>query len=313
MTARTAICQLSMPAQDGFYDQVIANHRGATRMAQMGTHAGRSVVICGAGPSLREADLPPADEVWACNSALPFLMDRGLRVTHGFAIDQGRAMIAETEWARPFDVAYYLASSVHPDLVRHLRDAGRDITFFHSFLGTPEPADWIPREGFGSYEDWLYRKLYPASICVGQGLNSAARAICLALAMGFDWIEVYGADCACVPDLPAIPCLPGEPSYAAWLDGAVMYADGRTARWYGDDTPMVEATLEGRRWHTRPDMAVSASQMLRLQREYPNRIVFRGSPFLDAMALTDPARLPVLDQSRILNFAAPEIPELVEV
>lgn len=274
-------------------------------MLALNERAGQHVVICGAGPSLRDAVLPAADEVWACNSALPYLMDRGVRVTHGFTIDQGDIMLADTEWARTFPVGYYVASSVHPSLVAHLRAEGRAVTFFHSFLGIPSPADWVEREGFGSYEDWLYRKLYPSSFCVGQGLNSAARAVCLALALGCTRIDVYGADCACTPDGPPIPCLPGEPGYADWLDSVTMYADGRTPRWFGDDTPMAEANINGRRWHSRPDMVVSAMRMLDLQMVYPDRITYHGDTLLQAIAGLDASQLPQLENGRILNFAPP--------
>lgn len=303
--ADTAICQLSMPNQSGLYDQVIANHRGATAMLTLNARAGQTIVICGAGPSLRDAVLPDADEVWACNSALNFLMARGERVTHGVTIDQGRAMLDGWEWGRSYPVGYYLASSVHPDLVAKLRADGRALTFFHSFLGVPAPEDWAPREGFGGYEDWLYRKLYPASCCVGQGLNTVPRAVCLALALGAASIEVYGADCACAPDGEPVPCLPGEPGYAEWLDSLVMYADGRTPRWYGDETPMAEAELGGHRWHSRPDMVVSAMHMLELQRVYPGRITYHGDTMIEALRGVDPRRLPALDNGRVLNFAPP--------
>ena len=48
------------------------------------------VVICGAGPSLRDTAAKwcqQADQVWGCNSAATWLYDNGHKVTHGFTVD----------------------------------------------------------------------------------------------------------------------------------------------------------------------------------------------------------------------------------
>jgi hypothetical protein len=215
----------------------------------------------------------PSDvaEVWACNSALPYMVDHGHRVTHGFAIDQGDAMLASHEWGRALDVEYLLASSVHPKLVTHLRDAGRSLAFFHSFLGMPDPDGWTPPADRPdvSYEMWLYTTIFPTGVQVGYGLNSVPRAICLALFLGFDEILIYGADCACAPDQAPMPSL-GTPAYTSWMEQLAMYADGRCAIQYGEQAVMAEAVIEGRRWHTRPDMVISATMMVDLVRQHPH-------------------------------------------
>jgi hypothetical protein len=311
MTAPTTACQLAMPNLERFFDQVIANHRGAVDVCVPGSRAGRAVVICGAGPSLRDAVLPEADEVWACNSALPWLWDRGVRVTHGVTIDQGEAMAGPGEFGRALPVAYLLGSAVHPALVARLRAAGRAVTFFHSFLGIPAPADWAPRPGFASYEDWLYRKLYPTTLCVGSGLNTVPRAIALAVGLGFARIDVYGADCAARPGVPPVPAPPGTAAYADWLDACVFYADGRTARVYGDAAPMLVAELAGRRWATRPDLVMSARHLLELERDHAGRVTCHGDTLVEALRDCDPARLPALDNvhARVTNLALPTYAE----
>lgn len=274
----TVACRLSMPDREHLYAHVEQNARHARTMVQQNSQLGRSVTICGAGPSLAtHADhLPATRHVWACNSALPYLKDRGVRVTHGVTIDQGQAMLGPEEWGRTFGVTYLVASCVNPALVTHLLADSRPIRFFHSYIGIPDPEGWSPPEPGLSYEMWLYRTKYKPSVQVGYGLNCVPRAICLALYMGYADIRVYGADCACKPDAPPMP-LYGSTEYAAWMDALVMYASGRTVgQAFGHEPPMAEAVIDGVRWHTRVDMIVSARHMLDLQRDYPNRITFHG-------------------------------------
>lgn len=291
MDPKAVGCTLRMPGAAGFPDQIMRNAQWAYRMLQADTRAGQSVAIYGAGPSLRTAPISEADERWACNGALPFLMDRGAPITHGVTVDQGSAMLGPSEWFRTFDVEYLLASSVHPDLVQHLANEGRRWAFFHSFIGMTPPPHWTcpsplpssldPSQPMG-YEEFLYRRLYPQSVLVGQGLNTGCRAVCLALVMGFSRIDVYGMDCATAPHTPMPPR--DHPAQAAWLNGCVLYADGRTVGQLYGDTPMAEAELNGRLWHTRPDMIASALHLLGLQKLYPGRIVFHGDTLVNALA-----------------------------
>lgn len=298
----TATCQLTLPDRNVLYAQIRENARYATRMAQPHSQRGKTLAICGAGPSLavEAATMLPTDHVWACNSAVNYLHDHGHRMTHGFAIDQGEAMLGEHEWARTYDMAYYVASSVHPKLVQHLRAADRELLFFHSFLGLPDPDDWTPDPARPdvSYEMTLYTTQYATGVQVGHGLNAVPRAMCLAVFLGYERITVYGADCACSPDGPPMPAL-GTPEYAAWLSSLIMYADGRTASVYGRDAAMVEAVIDGVRWHTRPDMVMSAMHMVQLCQTYPQitlvgqtlPAVLRTQPpeFMDGMPYLDAA------------------------
>ena len=293
-------CQLSLPEKDTLYTHIRENAPFATRMAQQDSQRGKTLTICGAGPSLavEAPTIGPTDHVWACNSAVNYLRRGGFRVTHGFAIDQGEAMLGEHEWATTYPMPYYVASSVHPQLVQHLLAAKRKLTFFHSFLGLPDPDGWEPnpeRPGV-TYEMTLYTTIYPTSVQVGFGLNSVPRAICLALFLGYDRIVVYGADCACAPDSPPMPAL-NDPNYAAWLASLVMYADGRCAIQYGADCVMAEAVIDGVRWHTRPDMVMSAVHMADMVKQYP-QLVLRGHTLPNALLRQTPefmADMPRLD------------------
>lgn len=304
MSGALISCQLSMPGGTEIYEQVIENAPYATQMALPNSRLGQTVVVCGAGPSLNDSHQGThlAHEVWACNSALPLLMDRGVRVTHGFCIDQYDAMLAE--WDRTFDVEYLLASSVHPDLVKHL--ASRRLTFFHNHIGLGEPG----------YEDNLYDSLYTTSIKTGHGLNSVPRAVCLALAMGFSSIIVYGADCAAAPHDPMPPYEDDPEAYGQWMDGLVLYADGRTAgRCFGRATVICEAVIDGNLWHTRPDMVISAVHLLELGRQYPGRITFVGDTLVNAIRDKDEqfmALMPRLSEDgQVQNIGNASLPHLI--
>lgn len=272
-------CHLTVPGMAQIPDYIRANAKHARSMAEAGQGKGRSVSICGAGPSLAGMTVAPTSEVWACNSALPYLRDRGDRVTHGFCIDQGEAMLGAEEWQRTFKVEYLLASSVHPSLVAHLRRAGRSLRFFHSYLGIPDPEGWTGRE---SQEMHLYRTLYPTSVQVGYGLNSVPRAVCLALVMGYDAILVHGADCACAPADPMPPM--DSTAYDAWLAELVVYAKARP--WPFGRTIMAEGLVDGRTWVTRPDMVISALHLADLAERYP-QVRLMGDT-LPAALLRDP-------------------------
>lgn len=303
-----AICQLQMPNAAHLLDQVCRNAPWALTMAEADSRQGQRVVICGAGPSLADhADaLPDADEVWACNSALPYLMDRGVRVTHGVTIDHGAGMLDAAEFGRAFDVGYYLGSGVHPDLVQSLAAAGRSLTFFHSYLGVPAPAAWRHPDPAMDYEQFLYRRLYRTSVCLGRGLNTGVRAVGLALAMGFAEIVVVGNDCAARPDAPTMPH-PASSAFPAWLEELVLYADGRRASWYGTDGPFCEGVIGGRRWHTRPDMLISARHLIELMQEAPGRIRLVGDTLPSVLADQPPAfwaGMPDLtDAGQVVNLA----------
>lgn len=302
---------MEMPHQEHLFEHIKQNSRYARRMfgSQRNQYQGQTVAICGAGPSLRDyvtSPQPYTDQVWACNSAIRFLKSKNMRVTHAFGIDQGEAMI--DDWTPLYDVTYLIASSVHPKLVKYLRTNNRRIRWFHNFLGLHDPEGWTPPPGcmvcLGtperheevqatypheakpiSYEMWLYQNIFASSCVPAYGLNSVARAIGVALYVGFDQILVYGSDCACAPDNPPIPLI-GTPEYEAWTKQVVVYADGRTV-WdvYGPNGTMIECggadfiearEIDGvwqpvwRRWITRADMVVTAQHLVQIVKENPS-------------------------------------------
>src|SRR5690349_3831927 len=92
---------MELPHSELLFEHIKQNARRARKMfaSTKNSHAGKRVAICGAGPSLQEyLDQPPTpqpDQVWACNSAVPFLKTHGGRVTHAFGIDQGLGMLED--------------------------------------------------------------------------------------------------------------------------------------------------------------------------------------------------------------------------
>jgi hypothetical protein len=264
--------ELRLPTRDRFFGNITENATFGLPMVKPDSRVGKSVNICGAGPSLNDVSLPLSDEVWATNSALPHLYKQGVRVTHGFTIDQGPEMLGE--WSETFPVEYLVASSVTPELVKHLKANKRKVRLFHNYTGISPKDD--PEQEMN-----LYRTLYPTSVQAGHGLNAVPRAVCLAVAMGFKTIRVIGADCG-TSGHDSMPET-GTPEFQEWLKGLVVYADGRTgADCYRPDEPVAEAEIDGVRWHTRPDMIISARHLLELQEAFPGRIELIGKTLPNA-------------------------------
>ena len=265
------------------------NAEYADKVVQACSGHHKTLVICGAGPSLRDhADdycMGQYDHVWGCNSAATWLYDNGYKVTHAMTVDQQSHMIEE--WYSAPDIEYLLASTVHPHLSKYLKDMGRSLTYFHNFVGVEGPDVAICEcghfsenhgpngclqcecrdldESVMSYEHWLYSLFYDSTVVCGAGLNTATRAIDLAGFMGYDEIKVLGADCAIRLKRPK-PNVPfGTPEYMKWLEeGTEMHADGGSAV-ASEATPVtLTGTIDGRHWETKPDLIISAVWLVKM-------------------------------------------------
>lgn len=284
------ICNLEMSGnRDELYAQILTNAQyadgtvfPADPVCRPEQYADQRVAICGAGPSLAtEAHHIGGqyDQVWGCNRALNWLVAHDYPVTHGFAVDQGLGMLEPHEWRDSWDVTYLLASSVHPLLVKRLKRRGRRIQWFHNYLGMGNPEGWVdPPEWKAKHpgpmetgkEFWIYTTRWPSTVQVGYGLNAVPRAICLALFLGFRTIDVYGADCACLPDAPVMPSTM-NPEYDDWLKQVWLYPEHTVYATYGPKAMMIEHHLGGHRWHTRPDMVISAKHLVDLIRGFDGK------------------------------------------
>lgn len=309
----TVTVSLEMPNQDHLFEHIKTNARYGREVIGPHSADGKRLVICGAGPSIAQQHdairTTPAHQVWGCNSALPYLRDHGLPVTHGITVDMSEEMFTDVnEWQRTFPVTYLVSSGVHPKLIPHLKKDNRRVKMFHSFLGIKDPEGWTPPpdwiaprdfeknhpDQFRTYEMYLYTHRYPPTVQVGYGLNTVPRAICLALWMGFKQITVFGADCAVAPDRDPMPPT-DDPGYVPWLKSLKLYPDGRadptqsTPAKYGDNAVMCEGLILGRRWHTRPDMLVSAKHLVDLVGLYPDRLTLMGDTLPNAILGLPPA------------------------
>lgn len=263
--------------------------RGIPRMVAENTNIGQTVTICGAGPSLADNAEEYAGEtthLWGCNSALTWLCDKGYPVTHGFAIDQGAEMLIE--WKSMPDVEYLLATTTHPHLGNLLHQNGRRITYFHNFTGIKKPpVSWPDEQGVeqsASYEYWMYSLLYPSSFMAGSGLNSVTRAIDVAQHMGYDKIVVLGADCALRAKRPQPKARLGSGKHLRWLQRDVqMHADGSNALRSGATPITFTGVIDGRTWVTKPDMAITASSLIQMQKRLGDRLVLVGDTLPNAI------------------------------
>jgi len=285
--------ELTNPERENFEQFIRDNAAHCERVAVAGSGVGRSLAICGAGPSLADNTvmLQEIDEVWGCNSAAIWLHDEGHPVNYGFTVDQTVEML--DEWSNPPPIGYLVASSVRPELVRHLLDHGRELTFFHNFVGLAGPpmeldGKWVP------YEHWLYDRFYPDTVRVGSALNSVTRAIDLAMFMGFRPIHVLGADCALRVLRPMPDTEFGTPEHKRWLEeDVVMHADGSSALRSGATHVTMHGTIDGRHWESKPDLWVTAVWLVQMARAIPhlnlvgdtlpNALIDKPDSFLDEL------------------------------
>ena len=248
------LSHLSNAELEGF---VRANARTRPmRVCHADEYHGETLALCGAGPSLRVARFEPTDQLWACNSALPWLIEHGVLPTAGVAIDQTPRLLEE--WKDAYDVAYLVASSVDPHLVQHLTRHGRSVRFFHNAVGITK-SDWVnpDPEHLRDYEFALYCTAFPPTYVLGSGQTVVSRVIRLAFWMGFERIDVYGADC----------CLgPGDQAHANGEDAEAAY--GNPLLW--------AAEINGRRWVSRPDMTMDAVDLVQRVRESGGRVRLMG-------------------------------------
>jgi hypothetical protein len=238
--------ELRSPVQEHLRDYVDANRvTDPARMVTPDKRVGHTVAICGAGPSLHaeHKHIGGVDAVWACNSAVSFLASLCQRVDVAIGIDQTEGLLRE--WLFPPDVPYYLASSVDPKLVQHLETWKRTVSFFHNHVG------------FADNEFEHYCGTWPPTLMVGEGFTVVSRAIGLALWMGYERVDVYGADCA-------------------FSDNDVTHANGEVATEAYHNPLIMAGEINGRTWRTRPDMLMDAVHLVRRVRQANGRIRLMG-------------------------------------
>jgi hypothetical protein len=294
------------PVSAHFEAFIRSNARHVEHVVTPDSAAGQHVVICGAGPSLRETAgvwCPRGDQVWGCNSAASWLAEHGHKVTHAFTVDQTTAMCREWATVLP-DVEYLVASTVHPELVQHLCRARARLRWFHNYVGIEhKDVEQYDRNGVRetvSYEHSLYRTLFPSTVLCGSGLSATTRAIDVARAMGFARITVLGADCAMRLTAPPPPGMTQNSTrHLRWLRRhTVMHANGGHAAASDASTLTMGLTVDagtpdrtirpghGRYWETKADLIVSAVWLVKMAQAYPE-LHLVGDTLPNALARKD--------------------------
>jgi hypothetical protein len=168
------------------------------------------------------------------------------------------------EWSDPPDVTYYIASSCDPALVAHLRAHNRRVVFFHNAVGIAESGD---------DEVAFYKKEWPTPMCmVGNGFTVVSRSLGLLRWLGFERVDVYGADCALGDD-------------------AAAHANGENALQAYGNPLLMQHTIGGRRWVTRPDMLMDAVHLARVARSAGGSVRLLGDTLPVALMGKDEAYL----------------------
>jgi len=247
---RNIAFELRSPVKDHLADYIAENRKTEPLlMVAEGTCKGKTLALCGAGPSLRDFQPNGESHVFACNSAVTYLHDNGIRVDAGVAIDQTPHMLIE--WADAPALTYFLASSCDPALVKHLQARGGTVIFFHNAVGLDSE--------FATYnEDW------PPSVLVGRGFNVIERFIHVADWMGYDRIDVYGAD-------------------QAYADNDMAHANGEVATEAYITPAVMQGEIDGRIWRTRPDMLMAAVSLVRCVRKYDGKVRLHGDTLPNAL------------------------------
>lgn len=298
--------ELSNPVNHLFEPFIVGNacwyesvFKARPPMLTYGEAKGKELVICGAGPSLRDHAkeyCTPDRDVWGCNSAATWLYDNKHHLTHAFTVDQTPEMLRE--WASCPPVQYLLATSVHCHLPEMLHSKGRDFRFFHNYVGIRKPpVTWDDREM--AYEDWLYALLYPDSVRCGSGLNATTRALDAALYAGYEKIYILGADCALRLKKPRPNGATfGSKRHRKWLErDTEMHADGGNAVASGATAHTMGGTIDGRHWESKPDMMVTAVFMVKMKQALGDRVEIIGDTLPNALMGKDDSyldRLPSL-------------------
>ena len=222
-------------------------------MVRKHTFLGQTLALCGAGPSLDPKHVRGTTHVWACNSALPWLIQQGVEVSAGVGIDQSPGLLRE--WSDPPDVTYYVATTCDPELVGHLIDHSRRVVFMHNYVAWSEYAD----DEFGHYNnDW------PPAYMLGTGATVVPRVIGLAAWMGFERIDVHGADCALG-------------------DGDIAHANGETAVQAFTNPVLMGGEINGRNYRTRPDLLMAAVDLARAVQSNPGHVRLIGDTLAVAL------------------------------
>ena len=272
------------PNTDNYEENIYSCAMRGLPMPKQGMLGGRTVVVCGSGPSLKDpevlraitqARLEEDAVIFACKAAIKFLAANDLCPDYGVSMDPGAHIADPRKIFKVGGITHIIASTSDPELFDYLLgpDYGPPSTVwvFHSACGfnkliTDAEYDALPDErkiyyvsnagdGYHTSEQLMYEALFPDHAVMGGGFNVVNRAVSLADYMGAGKIFLAGVD-------------------SGWRDGADFYVDGPAHRPGVDMSD--KGIVDGTNWNTRPDMLASAVAMAKLAKKQPGRFVFLG-------------------------------------
>lgn len=190
----------------------------------------RAAVIVGGGPSLAttvqaiSAHSQRGDDVFAVNGVSAYLHANDVAVQHHVLLD---ARLSNLDFVkRQTAENYIVASQCAPEIFYALRQS--PVTMFHAHTDNVEA--WLPEKR-------------PAYTLIASGSTVVLAAMCIAYAMGYRKIHLYGVD-------------------SSFVDKHHAYAQPEN-----DDDDVIEAVVAGRRFKTTPWMAAQVHQFQRVARE----------------------------------------------
>ena len=273
-------------------------------MVEKGCHGdARGAVICGLGPSLQKPGVlrkmrDYAKRGWiifGLKEALTYLIERGIQPHYSANMDPTTNEVDRT----PIHdgVVYCLASSCHPKLYDHVLGKGGEVRVFHSACGYVETKcdagfaielgsgqqavvlgeyDLSTTEGFDfspiviaqTNEVAIYQRHFAIYDTMCGGFTVGNRALALAKYMGIKKLVVAGLD-------------------FGWRDGQQYYAEFCKAEPLKDVFMHDGGKVDGKEWHTRPDLLASAKDLaLQVRR---GEVVVLGDSLAAALAKHDDA------------------------
>lgn len=271
-------------------------------------HKGGKCLIVGTGPTLKNKTvfkqikhLAETHVVIALKESIPYLIDKGVKVTYAVSMDPGGKRQIDRTPAVP-GVIYCVASSCHSDFYDHLLENECEIKIFHSACGQGEAHyqkgmlinvggdehsvvegefvlktmneehEVCPVVGMVKNEIEIYQDLFGDDQAVMMGgFTVTNRALALAMFMGFD-VKMAATD-------------------FGWRKmGGSHYCDLVKVD-HGDDAYMTDqGQVDGTPWYTKPDQLASAVDVAKKIRAgdlevigdtLPGALAKRDEKFLD--------------------------------
>jgi len=151
-------------------------NRGYTRLNEYLDKYSGTLSIVGAGPSIKETYKEIKGDVMACNSALGFLLDKG--IVPKFSMMWDASPLVE-KFAIPHpDILYFVAARCHPKVFERLEGC-KIISWFAG--GDHNIMDFLQKKGINEP-------------LVNGGSAAVTRSMYLACALGYRDFHIFGAD-----------------------------------------------------------------------------------------------------------------------